>query len=109
MITFDEVLVVLEHIKADLNKLYKIEDKEKKTLAIFAKVTEEMGELSDEILSSMHLQKQSKLEKYDRKKLESEYTDVLVTVMLLGLALDVDLKKALHKRFKKDRKLKKWA
>jgi NTP pyrophosphatase (non-canonical NTP hydrolase) len=67
-------------------------------LARTAKVSEEYGELIDEILSHLKLQRQNKLDKYQPQNLEKEYGDVIITLLLLGLSLDIDIKKVVTAR-----------
>jgi NTP pyrophosphatase (non-canonical NTP hydrolase) len=69
-------------------------------LARAAKVSEEYGELMDEILSDLGLQRADKLAAYNRQKLEKEYGDVVITLFLLGLSLDLDLSKVITARLK---------
>ena len=67
-------------------------------LARTAKVSEEYGELMDEILSHLKLQRQNKLDKYEHENLEKEYGDVMLTLLLLGLSLDLDIEKVVTAR-----------
>ena len=56
-----------------------------------AKVSEEYGELMDEVMASLGLQRADKLARYDRENLEKEYADVAISLHLLGLALGLDI------------------
>lgn len=67
-------------------------------LARSAKVAEEYGELIDEILGSLGLQRQDKLDKLDKENLKKEYGDLVLTVFLLGLSLDLDIKQVISDR-----------
>ena len=72
-----------------------------KNAAIFTrtmKLLEELGEFSDEVLSSMKLQRDSKLEHHTREKLEDEYADVLGSVILLAIELDIDVAKVMQRK-----------
>lgn len=93
----DELIAKLRSIEAGLMKEYPAlaKDQEKHILTYSAKVSEEYGELMNEVLASLKLQRQDKLAQYDRKNLISEFADVIGTVLLLGLALDIDLKQTL--------------
>lgn len=62
------------------------------------KVVEELGELSDEILTSMNLQRNSKIAKFSRENLEDEFADVLGSLILLSVELDIDIEKVIQKK-----------
>lgn len=100
MITIDEILTKLRRINKELDKDYLISDKEKRALARLTKVVEEFGEFSNEVLASMNLQNNKKLKSFKKKNLEKEFSDVLITLMLLGIALDIEIEKALLSRIK---------
>ncbi|MDD2807089.1 MAG: MazG nucleotide pyrophosphohydrolase domain-containing protein [Patescibacteria group bacterium] len=92
-----------------LRKYYgNFEDEEKHILARTVKLTEELGELCDEVLSYHSLQRQDKLDKRDANNLSEEFADVVITTFLLAEAMKVDIEKALkqkivkiNKRYKK--------
>ena len=98
--TLDEIISKLKIINTQLLKKYSSisQDKQKEVLARTAKVSEEYGELIDEILSSLELQRQNKLDKFQKENIEKEFGDVFNTLMLLGLALDIDVSKAIQSR-----------
>lgn len=73
-------------------------DQDKQVLARVAKVSEEYGELVDEILSSLNLQRDDKLSHFDKSNLSLEFVDVFITLLLLGDTLDIDMKKAIELR-----------
>ncbi|HLC77636.1 MAG TPA: hypothetical protein VJH92_00745 [Candidatus Nanoarchaeia archaeon] len=73
-------------------------DEEKRTLARTVKVGEEYGELCDEILSRMSLQRKEKLSKKDKENLEKEFTDVIISTLLLAKNIDVDVAKAIENK-----------
>lgn len=76
-------------------------DQEKRILARTVKLNEEVGELCDEILSCLSFQRKDKLDKHDRNNLPKELADVIITVLLLAKAVDVDIKEALEKKIEK--------
>jgi NTP pyrophosphatase (non-canonical NTP hydrolase) len=63
-----------------------------------AKIAEEFGELSNEVLSSIGFQRQSKLDQYERKHLEEEYADTLLALLLLGNYLEIDTNTVLSQK-----------
>ncbi len=74
---------------------------ETKRLLQFAKLTEEVGELSNEILASVGYQRKEKLKNHSKQTLESEFADVFITSLLLAQTCEIDINKALEEKFKK--------
>ncbi len=68
--------------------------KEKEILAKTVKLNEEVGELCNDILSILRLQRKSKLERFDKRNIYQEFADVLITLMQLAIASNVDLDRA---------------
>jgi NTP pyrophosphatase (non-canonical NTP hydrolase) len=76
-------------------------DEEKRILARTVKLTEELGELCDEVLSHVSLQRKVKLDKHDANNLPGEFADVVITTLLLAEVMKVDIEKALKMKIKK--------
>jgi NTP pyrophosphatase (non-canonical NTP hydrolase) len=76
-------------------------DNEKRILARTVKLTEELGELCDEVLSYSSLQRKDKLDKHDPNNLGDEFADVVITTLLLAEVMEVDIEKALKVKIKK--------
>ncbi len=66
---------------------------------------EELGELSDEILTSMNLQRNTKIAKFSQQNIEDEFADVLGSLILLGIELDIDVEEVMKRKiaFTKER------
>jgi len=64
------------------------------------KIVEELGELADEILTSMNLQRKSKIAKFSRENVEDEFADVMGSLILLAIELDIDVEKVMQKKIK---------
>ncbi|MBI5254652.1 hypothetical protein HY932_02635 [Candidatus Falkowbacteria bacterium] len=77
------------------------DDQEKRILARTVKLTEELGELCDEVLAYNSLQRKQKLDNHDKENLPEEFADVIITVLLLAKAMNVDIEKALEKKVEK--------
>ncbi|MFH0889715.1 MAG: MazG nucleotide pyrophosphohydrolase domain-containing protein [Candidatus Aenigmatarchaeota archaeon] len=77
------------------------DNREKRILARTVKLTEELGELCDEILAQQSLQRKEKLDSVERKNLGEECADVVITALLLYKALDVDIESELDKKTEK--------
>jgi NTP pyrophosphatase (non-canonical NTP hydrolase) len=83
---------------ARLTKQYGLEDERVRLLAGIAKITEETGELAQEVLMHLKLQRSEKLAKREKENLEKEIADVILTVATLAAKLDIDLDKTLTRR-----------
>lgn len=75
--------------------------REKDILAKTVKLSEEVGELSNDILSVLSLQRDSKLGSFDKKNLYEEFADVIITLSTLANTLRVDLERAVSSKLKK--------
>jgi NTP pyrophosphatase (non-canonical NTP hydrolase) len=76
-------------------------DGEKRILARTVKLTEELGELCNEVLNFNAMQRKEKLDKYDADNLSDEFADVLITTLLLAEVMKVDIEKALKQKIRK--------
>jgi len=88
-------------------KLYTPEEKEILTKTV--KLNEEVGELCNDILSVLRLQRKSKLDKFDKRNFYEEFADVIITTMQLAAVAHVDIERAIRdkltkieKRYNKD-------
>ena len=73
-------------------------DEEKRILARTVKLTEELGELCNEVLAANSLQRKQKLDKTDKNNLGEEFADVIITALLLSKSMNIDIEK-LYTRF----------
>ncbi len=106
-----QLVAKYQEIADFLNQHWPLKDKNQRVFARTMKVVEELGELSDEILTSMNLQRDSKIAKFSRENLEDEFADVLASLILLSCELDIDVEKVMQRkidftreRFEMDRK-----
>ena len=76
-------------------------DGDKLILLRTVKLTEELGELCDEVLSHSSFQRKDKLDNHNKDNLPEEFADVLITTFLLAKSMNVDIEKALEKKIKK--------
>ncbi len=100
----DELINEYKEIHHFLNQNWPLKSKMKRVFARTMKIVEELGELADEILTSMSLQRESKVAQFSRENLEDEYADVLGSLILLGIELDIDVEKVMRKKLKFTRK-----
>lgn len=97
-----DLLKFIEIEDGRLNKYYGgYDDQEKRILARAVKLTEELGELCDEVLAHNSLQRKQKLDNHDKENLPEEFADVIITTLLLAKAMNVDIEKALEKKIEK--------
>jgi len=80
-------------------KLYS--QREKEILTKTVKLNEEVGELCNDILSILKLQRRAKLDKFDRRDMYEEFADVIITAMQLAIAAGVDVERAVGDKLKK--------
>lgn len=83
-----------------LNERWPLKDKQQRVFARTMKLVEELGELSDEILTSMNLQRAPKMSQFSQENVEDEFADVLATVIMLGIELDIDVPKVMEKKIR---------
>ncbi|MGB2762437.1 MAG: MazG nucleotide pyrophosphohydrolase domain-containing protein [Minisyncoccales bacterium] len=102
---FKNLLKFIEDEDKRLIKYYGgYSDKEKRILARTVKLTEELGELCDEVLSYNSLQRQDKLNNREEENLSKEFADVVITTFLLAKAMDIDIEKALGEKIEEIKK-----
>ncbi|MFC1644775.1 MazG nucleotide pyrophosphohydrolase domain-containing protein [Patescibacteria group bacterium] len=95
---------ILEFIDVQDERLRKTHDnyldEEKRALARMVKLSEEVGELADEVLSFNSMQRDDKIEKHSIESVSGEVADVLITTLLLAKVMKVDVEDALEKKIK---------
>ena len=100
----DKIITEYQKIGQFLNKRWPLKDDNQRIFARTMKIVEELGELSDEILTSMNLQRNSKIANFSRKNLEDEFADVLGSLLLLGIELNIDIKDVVERKITYTRK-----
>jgi len=103
--TIEELVAAYQQIADFLNTRWPLKDKDHQIFARTMKIVEELGELSDEILTSMNLARDSKIAKFSRENMKDEFADVLGSLILLAIELNVDVEKVMRKKiaFTRDR------
>lgn len=84
-----------------LKNYYRDYDQEKRIYAAMVKITEEVGELGNEVLKHHNLQRSSKMIGHKEEHLGTEMADVVITVLLLADQLGIDLEKSLKQKIEK--------
>ena len=84
-----------------LENYYDLKADEELTLAMALKIGEELGELFNEVLAHKGYQRKSKLDKLDKKEIEGEFADVVLTTFMLARRFNIDLGSALKDKIDK--------
>ncbi|MCB9802936.1 hypothetical protein H6761_02880 [Candidatus Nomurabacteria bacterium] len=79
-------------------------NEKERILSRTVKMTEELGELCNEVLSFIGDQRKEKLERTDKDNLPNEFADVIITTLLLAKTMNVDIVKALEDKIEKIKK-----
>lgn len=96
--TLQQLQQQYSEIAQQLSERWPMADKDHRIFARTVKVLEELGELADEILSSMNLQRPDKIENYTREHLEDEFADTLGSLVLLAHELEIDLETVMKRK-----------
>ena len=75
--------------------------REKAILTKTVKLNEEVGELCNDILSVLKLQRRAKLQKFDKRNIYEEFADVIITTIQLAEIAGVDIERAVGDKLKK--------
>lgn len=74
---------------------------EKRTLSQMVKLSEEVGELAEQVLANASMQRKGKIKTLSRAELEYEFADVLLVTMLMADLMEVDVEKSLKRKIEK--------
>ncbi len=93
-----QLVAQYQEIADFLNTRWPLKDRNQRVFARTMKVVEELGELADEILTSMNLQRNSKIAAFSRENLEDEFADVFASLILLSTELNIDVEAVIKKK-----------
>ena len=82
-------------------KFVSLTKREKDILLKTVKLSEEVGELSNDILSVLSLQRKSKLDAFDKTNLYEEFAHVVLVALALANTMRVDMDRAVKDKLKK--------
>ncbi|HYK08099.1 MAG TPA: MazG-like family protein [Candidatus Eisenbacteria bacterium] len=92
----------LKELAAHSQISYKLRTpQEQEILSRTVKLNEEVGELCNDILSILKLQRKAKLENFDKRNVYQEFADVIMTTIQLANAANVDIERAIEDKIKK--------
>lgn len=74
---------------------------EKDILTKTIKLNEEVGELCNDVLAVLKLQRKSKLERFEKRNFYEEFGDVIITTLQLANSAGVDIERAINDKLKK--------
>lgn len=97
-LTLEELLSDYRDIHLMLNSQWPIESTSERIFARTLKLMEELGELSNEILTKMGLQRQAKIDAFEQHHLEDEFADVLGSLLLMGIEMDIDVAEVMKRK-----------
>jgi NTP pyrophosphatase (non-canonical NTP hydrolase) len=98
-VTLEELMEQSREIHELVSLAFPIASENESIYARTLKLMEELGELANEILAKLGLQRQSKLDKHTQQDLEDEFGDVLLTVLMLGIEMDLDVAEIMRRKF----------
>jgi len=103
--TIEELVAEYKKISDFLNERWPLKDHDQRVFARTMKIVEELGELADEILTSMNLQRNVKIEAFSRENIEDEFADVFASLILLANEMNLDVEKVMKRKlqFTRDR------
>ncbi|OGJ39579.1 MAG: hypothetical protein A2582_01885 [Candidatus Pacebacteria bacterium RIFOXYD1_FULL_39_27] len=96
--TIEKLVTEYQEISNFLNKRWPLKDKEQQIFARTMKIVEELGELSDEILTSMNLARDSKIARFSQENMQDEFADVFGSLILLAIELNIDITQVMRKK-----------
>ena len=97
--SLQEKIRILNEKTKPTYKLYT--PREKAILTKTVKLNEEVGELCNDILSILKLQRRAKLDKFDKRNVYQEFADVIITTIQLAEIAGVDIERAVGDKLKK--------
>lgn len=81
---------------------YKFHTKQERDILVeTVKLNEEVGELCNDILGILKLQRKAKQRKFDKRNIYEEFADVIITTISLANITGVDLERALKDKLEK--------
>ena len=89
-------------LDSDRKKKFRLySEAEKEILTKTIKLNEEVGELCNDVLSVLKLQRKAKLERFEKRNFYEEFADVIITTIQLANSAGVDIERAITDKLKK--------
>ena len=101
--TLEEIIEFIDRSLSDWWKktFFRDQDRTKRIFAQSLKISEEVWELSSEILWTLWFVRQEKLHKYTQESLMDEFADVVLSTIRLARFMDIDISLALKNKMEK--------
>jgi NTP pyrophosphatase (non-canonical NTP hydrolase) len=96
--TIQDLVSQYKEISDVLNTKWPLKNNQQRIFARTMKIVEELGELADEILTSMNLQRNSKIAKFSHQNIEDEFADVFASLILLADEMDIDIELVMKRK-----------
>lgn len=96
--TISELVARYKKISLFLNEKWPLQNDQQRVFARTMKIVEELGELSDEILTSMNLQRNTKIANFSHQNIEDEFADVMGSMILLAIELDINVAEVMNRK-----------
>jgi len=99
MLDIDDLVKFARKKEEEIQKLFDNKlDRDKRVLLQLAKMSEETGELIKEVLKTINMVREEKMDVNNIQKIESELADVIITAIITAEVLNLDLEQLLEKR-----------
>jgi len=97
---------IIDWFDEKLNQNYEesLQNKKENILASSIKLSEEVWELSGEVLKFIWRARKDKLKNFSKESLEWEFADVMFSLLVLAKTMWVDINEALENKFEKIKK-----
>lgn len=96
-----ELLEIIDKISLKLEEKFPWMSRKEKILSHWVKLSEEVWELSWEILKKIWKQRKEKLDNFSEENLKEEFVDVILTALILAKSLEIDINEALKIKLEK--------
>jgi len=96
-----ELLDIIERIDKKLSEPYDNTKPNKETLLRMIKISEEVWELSWDVLTYMWEARQSKIDNFSKENIKWEFADVIITTLMLAKSMNIDINDAIKTKLKK--------
>lgn len=92
----------IRSLSAKISQGYKFTTKQERDILVqTVKLNEEVGELCNDILGILKLQRKAKQKVFDKRNIYEEFADVIITTIVLAQTTGVDLERALREKLEK--------
>lgn len=92
----------IKNLNAKIKPGYKFTTRQERNILVdTVKLNEEVGELCNDILGILKLQRKAKQRKFDKRNIYEEFADVIISTIVLAQSAGVNLERALNEKLDK--------